>query len=318
MEAHFEMKLISGRANIALSKEISDYLKLPLCEIETRQFSDGEVFVTIQENIRGRDVFILQPTCAPVNENLMELAILIDAVRRASAKRITAVMPYYGYARQDRKTGGREPITSKLVANLLTAAGTSRVVSVDLHSGQIQGFFDIPLDHLYALPYICKYLLTKNIPNPVVISPDAGAATLSGRLAKMLQAPFAVMDKRRPMHNVAEIFNIVGDVKDKNAIIIDDMIDTGGTITEAVKTLKKKECRDIYVCATHGVLSGPAIDRIKQAPIKELIVTNSIPIKRADELSNLKVISLAPLLGEAIRRIHENESVSFLIEHPLK
>lgn len=318
MQAHFDLKIISGRANPKLSIEVAKYLDIKLTDVQIKQFSDGEIFVTIQENIRGRDVFIMQPTCTPVNSNLMELAILIDAVRRASAKRITAVIPYYGYARQDRKTGGREPITSKLVANLITAAGASRVLSIDLHSGQIQGFFDIPLDHLYSLPYIYKYLKNKKIKNPVIVSPDAGAATLSGRLAKLLQAPFAVMDKRRPMHNVAEIYNIVGDVKGKNAIIIDDMIDTGGTICEAVRTLKDRGCKDVYICATHGVLSGPAYERLSKMPIKELIVTNTIPQEKNMKLTFLKIISIAPLIGEAIKRIHLNESVSYLIDNPLK
>ena len=308
-----ELKLFSGNAHRALAGEIAQYLRVPLGEADVTRFSDGEVFVQINENVRGTDVFVVQPTCPPVNDNLMELLVMIDAFKRASAERITAVLPYYGYARQDRKVQGRVPITAKLVADLLTAAGVDRVLALDLHAGQIQGFFNIPVDHLFAgPPVIVDYLLKKDLRDPVVVAPDAGGVERARAIAKRLNAGLAIIDKRRDRPNVALMMHLIGDVKDKDAIVIDDMIDTAGTLAQAVGALEREGARRIIAGGVHAVLSGPAIERLKSAPLEEIVVTNSIPLSPEKQLPIMTVLTVAPLLGEAIRRIHDEESVSTL------
>jgi ribose-phosphate pyrophosphokinase len=308
-----ELKLFSGNAHRALACEIAQYLRVPLGEADVTRFSDGEVFVQINENVRGTDVFVVQPTCPPVNDNLMELLVMIDAFKRASAERITAVLPYYGYARQDRKVQGRVPITAKLVADLLTAAGVDRVLALDLHAGQIQGFFNIPVDHLFAgPPVIVDYLLKKDLRDPVVVAPDAGGVERARAIAKRLNAGLAIIDKRRDRPNVALMMHLIGDVKDKDAIVIDDMIDTAGTLAQAVGALEREGARRIIAGGVHAVLSGPAIERLKSAPLEEIVVTNSIPLSPEKQLPIMTVLTVAPLLGEAIRRIHDEESVSTL------
>lgn len=308
------MKLISGTANPELAQKISEYLATPLVQTNITRFSDGEIFVEINENVRGADVFIIQPTCPPVNENLVELLIMIDAARRASARRITAVIPYYGYARQDRKTAPRTPITAKLVANVIVVAGARRVLTMDLHAGQIQGFFDIPVDHLYAMPVFLEYLKDKFRGEEIVIvSPDAGGVERAREYAKRLNATMAIVDKRRPKPNESEVMNIIGDVKDKIAVIIDDMIDTAGTICKAASAIMEKGAKEVYAVATHPVLSGPAVERLAQSPIKEVIVSDTIPLREeAKRLDKIKVLSVSKLLGEAIRRIHTDDSISSL------
>jgi len=308
------MKLISGTANPELAQKISEYLATPLVQTKITRFSDGEIFVEIKENVRGADVFIIQPTCPPVNENLVELLIMIDAARRASARRITAVIPYYGYARQDRKTAPRTPITAKLVANVIVVAGARRVLTMDLHAGQIQGFFDIPVDHLYAMPVFLEYLKDKFRGEEIVIvSPDAGGVERAREYAKRLNATMAIVDKRRPRPNESEVMNIIGDVKDKIAIIIDDMIDTAGTICKAASVIMDRGAREVYAVATHPVLSGPAVERLAQSPIKEVVVSDTIPLREeAQRLDKIKVLSVSKLLGEAIRRIHTDDSISSL------
>ncbi len=308
-----ELKLFSGNAHRALASEIAQYLRVPLGEADVTRFSDGEVFVQINENVRGTDVFVVQPTCPPVNDNLMELLVMIDAFKRASAERITAVLPYYGYARQDRKVQGRVPITAKLVADLLTAAGVDRVLALDLHAGQIQGFFNIPVDHLFAgPPVIVDYLLKKDLRDPVVVAPDAGGVERARAIAKRLNAGLAIIDKRRDRPNVALMMHLIGDVKDKDAVVIDDMIDTAGTLAQAVGALEREGARRIIAGGVHAVLSGPAIERLKSAPLEEIVVTNSIPLSPEKQLPIMTVLTVAPLLGEAIRRIHDEESVSTL------
>jgi ribose-phosphate pyrophosphokinase len=308
-----ELKLFSGNANRALASEIADYLKLPLGAADVTRFSDGEVFVQINENVRGTDVFVVQPTCPPVNDTLMELLVMIDAFKRASAERITAVLPYYGYARQDRKVQGRVPITAKLVADLLTAAGVDRVLALDLHAGQIQGFFNIPVDHLFAgPPVIVEYLIKKTLRDPVVVAPDAGGVERARAIAKRLNAGLAIIDKRRDRPNVAVMMHLIGDVKDKDAIVIDDMIDTAGTLVQAVSALEREGARRIIAGGVHAVLSGPAVERLKSAPLEEIVVTNSIPVPPEKQFPTMTVLTVAPLLGEAIRRIHDEESVSTL------
>jgi ribose-phosphate pyrophosphokinase len=308
-----ELKLFSGNANRALASEIADYLKLPLGAADVTRFSDGEVFVQINENVRGTDVFVVQPTCPPVNDTLMELLVMIDAFKRASAERITAVLPYYGYARQDRKVQGRVPITAKLVADLLTAAGVDRVLALDLHAGQIQGFFNIPVDHLFAgPPVIVEYLSKKTLRDPVVVAPDAGGVERARAIAKRLNAGLAIIDKRRDRPNVAVMMHLIGDVKDKDAIVIDDMIDTAGTLVQAVSALEREGARRIIAGGVHAVLSGPAVERLKAAPLEEIVVTNSIPLPPEKLFPTMTVLTVAPLLGEAIRRIHDEESVSTL------
>jgi ribose-phosphate pyrophosphokinase len=276
-----------------------------------KNFADGEVYVQVQESIRGCDVYLIQPTCRPVNDNLTELLIMIDACRRASARQITAVMPYYGYARADRKTAGRESITAKLVANLIVQSGADRVIAMDLHSAQIQGYFDIPCDHVYGSPVLFDYLNEKKLPDLVVVSPDVGGVARARSFAKKLNdAPLAIIDKRRQAHNVVEVMNVIGDVSGKTAVLVDDMIDTAGTIYEAAKLLRKEGARQVYACATHAIFSPPAIDRLSSGVFEEVIVTNSTPVKQENYFPQLRVLSVADLLGETIWRVHEDTSVS--------
>ncbi|MFZ5592617.1 MAG: ribose-phosphate diphosphokinase, partial [Bacillota bacterium] len=299
MSSRKRLKIFTGNANPGLAEEIAGYLGVSVGAAKVTRFSDGEIQVKINESVRGADVFIIQPTCQPVNENLMELLVMVDAVRRASARRITAVLPYYGYARQDRKTRARDPITAKLVANLLTASGARRVITMDLHAGQIQGFFDIPVDHLPGVPILAQYFLQSKIENVTVVSPDLGGVTRARDLAERIGAPIAIIDKRRPEPNVAEIMNIIGNVQGRNVILCDDIIDTAGTITQGAAALKERGANDIYLCCTHPVLSGPAISRLAEAPVKEILVTNTIPVPEEKLIPKMKVLSVAPLLGEA-------------------
>src|SRR5712692_3188094 len=308
----YELKLFSGNANRPLADEISQYLRVPLADADVTRFSDGEVFVQINENVRGADVFLIQPTCPPVNDNLMELLVMIDALKRASAGRITAVLPYYGYGRQDRKAQPRVPITAKLVADLLTSAGVDRVLALDLHAGQIQGFFNIPVDHLFATPVIIDYLGKKDLQDPVIVSPDAGGVERARAIAKRLKAGLAIIDKRRDGPNVALFMYLIGDVKNKDVVVIDDMIDTAGTLIQAVEAVKREGARRVLACAVHGVLSGPALKRIEESPLEEVIITNSVPLTPGKASPKVHVLSVAPLLAEAIRRIHDEESVSTL------
>jgi len=312
MELNEELKVFSGRANRQLAQKIAEYLGITLGEMEVRSFSDGEIYVKINENVRGRDVFLVQPTSPPVNENLMELLIMIDACQRASAQRITAVVPYYGYARQDRKDQPRVPITAKLVANLITKAGTDRILTLDLHVDQIQGFFDIKVDHLFAAPVIIDYFRKKRLDNLTVLSPDVGGLRRARAYARALKVPLAIVDKRRPTANEAEIIHIVGEVKGRQILIIDDMVDTGGTLLAAVNILMEKGAVGVYAACTHPVLSGNAYQKIENSPLKELVVTDTIPLDLSKSTDKIKVLSVAPLLGEAIKRIHQNKSVSSL------
>jgi len=312
MKLENELGLFSGRANPELAKKIAKYLGLPLGKMEINSFSDKEVYVRINENIRGKDVFLLQPTSPPANETLMELLIMIDAFQRASARRITAVIPYYGYGRQDRKDEPRVPITAKLIANLITTAGADRVLTMDLHAAQIQGFFDIKVDHLFAAPVFIDYFARKNLKELVVLSPDMGGVRRARAYANRLGASLAIIDKRRSAINKAEVVNVVGKVRGKRILIVDDMIDTGGTLMAAVEVLRKKEAQEIYASGTHPVLSGNAYEMIENSSLKELVVTDTIPLRREKVKTKIKVLSVASLLGEAIRRIHENKSVSSL------
>jgi ribose-phosphate pyrophosphokinase len=314
MTSRRRLKIFTGNANPRLAEEIAQYLGVAVGSAKVSRFSDGEVQVKINESVRGADVFIVQPTSTPVNEHLMELLIMVDAVRRASARRITAVIPYYGYARQDRKTRARDPITAKLAANLLHASGARRVITMDLHAGQIQGFFDIPVDHLPCVPILAQYFMQQKINDLVVVSPDIGGVTRARDLAERIGAPIAIIDKRRPEPNVAEIMNIIGDINGKNVIMIDDIIDTAGTISQGAKALKEWGARDIYICCTHPVLSGPAMKRLEESPAGEILVTNTIHVPQEKVLSKMKILSVAPLLGEAIIRIHEDLSVSKLFD----
>ncbi|MDD2501813.1 MAG: ribose-phosphate pyrophosphokinase [Geobacter sp.] len=309
-----KIRVFSGNSNLNLAQKICDALGVPLGNAGVKTFSDGEVMVEIGENVRGRDVYVVQSTCAPTNNNLMELLVMTDALKRASAATITAVIPYYGYARQDRKAAPRTPISAKLVADLVTTAGVDRVVTIDLHAAQIQGFFNIPVDNLYAAPVILNHLKERFAGQDIVmVTPDAGGTERARGFAKRLQCPMALIDKRRTGPNVAEVMHLIGDVKGKIAIILDDMIDTAGTLTQAAGALKQNGAAMIYAAATHGVLSGPAIDRINGSVIEEVLLTDTIPLgERADRTSKIKVLSVAPLLAEAIRRIHEDESVSSL------
>ncbi|MGI6642951.1 MAG: ribose-phosphate diphosphokinase [Bacillota bacterium] len=303
------LKIFAGNANRDLAQEICDYLGVSPGKILVTQFSNGESRVTINENVRGSDVFVVQSTCSPVNDNLVELLVIIDALRRASADRITAVIPFYGYARQDRKTKGREPITAKLVANLLTTAGVDRILTVDLHAGQIQGFFDIPLDHLTAIKLLADHLKTRDLTDHVVVSPDAGSIPRARDMAERLNLPVAFIDKRRPEPNVAEVMNIVGKVAGCHVILLDDMIDTGGSILQGAKALRNAGALSVKVCASHGVFSGQARENMQEADLEELIVTNTIPL-REDLKPLVKVLSVASVLGDAIVRIHEGRSIS--------
>ena len=309
-----EIKIIAGNSNMELAQKIADYIGVKVADCQVTTFSDGEISVNINETVRGCDVFVVQSTNNPVNENLMELLIMIDALRRASAGRITAVIPYYGYARQDRKAKARDPITAKLVANLITAAGADRVLTMDLHAAQIQGYFDIPLDHLLGGSLLANYFNKKNIEDLVVVSPDLGSVTRSRKFANQLdgEVPLAIIDKRRPKANVCEVMNLIGDVNGKNVIMLDDMIDTAGTITNAANALKEFGAKNIYACCTHAVLSGPAIERIENSAISELIVLDTIRLPKEKELDKIKVLTVAEMFGEAIKKIFSNESVSVL------
>ena len=308
----YELKLFTGNANRALADEIAQYLRVPIADAEVTRFSDGEVYVQVNENVRGADVFLIQPTCPPVNDTLMELLIMTDAMKRASARRITAVLPYYGYARQDRKVQPRVPISAKLVADLLEAAGVDRVLALDLHAGQIQGFFSVPVDHLFAAPVIIDYLGKKDLQDAVIVSPDAGGVERARAIAKRLNAGLAIIDKRRDKPGASVAMHLIGDVKDKDAVVIDDMIDTAGTLVQAVGALEREGARRILACGVHAVLSGPAVERIKASPLEEIVVTNSIPLSAEKRAARVTVLTVAPLLGEAIRRIHDEESVSTL------
>ena len=305
-----KLKLIAGNANPILAQQISQNLGIELSEAKIGRFSDGEIQVKIIDSVRGADCYILQPTCAPVNENIMELLVIADALKRASARRITAVIPYYGYARQDRKAEPRVPITSKLIANLITASGINRVLTMDLHARQIQGFFDIPVDHLYARPVLFQYFKDLNLDNPIVVSPDAGGVERARAFAKLLNADLAIVDKRRPRPNEAAIMNIIGDVKGRNAIILDDMIDTGGTLTKVANAIKEAGAITVYAAASHGVLSGEAIEKIKNSALQEVVITDSITHEK--DLPKIKILSVASLLAEAIKKIYNDESLNTL------
>ncbi|MFH1874348.1 MAG: ribose-phosphate pyrophosphokinase [Pseudomonadota bacterium] len=308
-----ELKLFCGNANKILAEQIAKALDIKLSQSKVSSFSDGETWVEITDNVRGDDIFIIQSTCAPANEHIMELLIMIDAMKRASAGRITAVIPYYGYARQDRKVLPRTPISSKLIADLLTSAGASRVLTMDLHAGQIQGFFNIPVDHLYAKPVLIEYAKKEFNNHLVVVSPDAGGAERAREFAKLLQSPMAMIDKRRSKPNESEVMHVIGDVKDRKAIIIDDMIDTGGTMMKAADALKQSGAKAVCACCTHPVLSGKAIENLENSCLEELIVTDTIPLSaKAASCKKIKVLSVSKLLAEAIRRIHAADSVSSL------
>jgi ribose-phosphate pyrophosphokinase len=307
------IKIFAGNSNVPLARAICQHLSVPIGNAKVRTFSDGEVMVELGENVRGRDVYLIQSTCEPANNNLMELLVMVDALKRASAARINAVVPYFGYARQDRKVAPRAPITAKLVADLMSVAGIDRVLTIDLHAGQIQGFFDVPVDHLYAAPVMLDEIRQQSLGELVVVSPDAGGTERARAFAKRLDAGLAIIDKRRNGPNVAEVMHIIGDVKGKNCVIIDDMIDTAGTLCAAATALKNQGAEDIYACATHGVLSGPALERIAASSLKKVYVTDSIPVEdKVAACENLECLSVAPLLSEAIRRIHNAESVSSL------
>jgi ribose-phosphate pyrophosphokinase len=306
------MKVFTGNANPDIAREICNYLDMPLSKAEVRQFSDGEISVEIGENVRGTDVFVIQPTCTPVNDHLMELVIMVDALRRASARRITAVIPYYGYARQDRKVRPRVPISAKVVAEMLMAVGTRRVLCMDLHAGQIQGFFNIPVDHLYSAPILLKHI-RRNFEDVVMVSPDAGGVERTRAFAKRLNADLAIIDKRRERANECEAMNVIGDVNGKTAVLLDDMVDTAGTLCGAAAKLKENGAREVHACCAHAVLSGPAIERINTSQIKSLVVTNSIPLAdKGERCDKITVLSVGELLGEAISRIHSEDSVSYL------
>ncbi len=300
-----------------MAKEIAGALKIPLGDADVGLFSDGEIMVQVNENVRGRDVFVVQSTSQPVNQNLMELLIMIDAFKRASARRITAVLPYYGYARQDRKVLPRVPITAKLVADLITAAGANRVLTMDLHAGQIQGFFNIPVDNLYAAPILLDYLRLNGIQGEecVVVSPDAGGVLRARAFAKRLNASLAIIDKRRTKPNESKVMNLIGEVEGKKALILDDMVDTAGTLCEAANALKEQGAKDVYACCSHAVLSGPALSRINKSSLEKIVVTNSVPFKSGDQCSKVEVLSIGELLARAIRNIHEETTISTLFEY---
>jgi ribose-phosphate pyrophosphokinase len=308
-----ELKIFGGRAHPALVTEICDSLNLSAGKVTAFNFSDGETFCQIDENVRGSDVFVVQPTCEPVNENLMELLIMLDSFKRSSASRVTAVIPYYGYARQDKKDKPRVPITAKLVADLISRAGATRVLTMDLHADQIQGFFDVPVDHLFAAPVLLDAVRRLDLPDLVVVSPDAGGVERARAIAKRLQAGLAIVDKRRTAPNVAEVMHIIGDVDGKTALVVDDIIDTAGTLCKTVDALKKEGARRVLAAGVHGILSGPALQRIEESPLEKVFITNTTPLDgKLARLDKLEPLSVAPLLGEAIRRIHEDSSVSSL------
>lgn len=308
------LKVFTLNSNKQLSKEIAQHIGIELGESSVTKFSDGEIQINIEESIRGCEVYVIQSTSDPVNQHLMELLIMIDALKRASAKTINVVMPYYGYARQDRKARAREPITAKLVANLLETAGATRVIAIDLHATQIQGFFDIPVDQLLGVPILANYFANKELDDIVIVSPDHGGVTRARKMADRLKAPIAIIDKRRPRPNVSEVMNIVGNIEGKTAILIDDIIDTAGTITLAANALVENGAKEVYACCTHPVLSGPAMDRIQNSSIKELVVTNTIVLPEEKKIDKVTQLSVAPLLGEAIIRVHEQLSVSKLFD----
>ncbi|MEJ2137252.1 MAG: ribose-phosphate pyrophosphokinase [Desulfofustis sp.] len=306
------MKIFSGNANYAMAEEIAEHLGLEVSRVDVRKFSDGEIFVEVRENVRGTDSFIIQPTCTPVNDHLMELVIMADAMRRASARRITAVLPYYGYARQDRKVAPRVPISAKVVAEMLMVVGVRRVLCMDLHAGQIQGFFNIPVDHLYAAPVLIDYIRA-NFEDFIMVSPDAGGVERTRAFAKRLNCGLAIIDKRRDRPNHSEAMHVIGDVKDKIAILMDDMVDTAGTLCNGAETLLENGAKEVHACCSHPVLSGPAVDRLSSSAIKSLVVTNTIPLRdNARNCGKIKVLSVSSLLAEAIRRIHNEDSVSSL------
>ena len=315
-EAAKNLRLLAGNANPELAKEIADHLGIKLIDAQVGHFNNGEIQVMISESIRGKDIFIIQPTSQPVNDNLMELLIMTDACKRASARSVTAVVPYYAYARQDRKTRGREPISAKLVANLMSAAGLNRVVTVDLHAGQIQGFFDIPVDHLAAAPALAEYFHNLNLTKEemVVISPDLGGVTRARKMADLLDTSIAIIEKRRPQPGCAEVMNLIGDVKGKTCIMIDDMVDTAGSLCEGAKALMKMGAKEVYACCSHGILTDPAVQRIQDSAIKQLVITNTIPLEPKKKCDKIVTISLAPMLAEFISCIYENGSVSKLFK----
>ncbi|MBN1496362.1 MAG: ribose-phosphate pyrophosphokinase [Spirochaetes bacterium] len=306
------LKLFSGSSNPGLAREIADYLDIGLSKVELNRFKDGEISVKIKENVRGHDVFIIQSTCSPTNDHVIELLLMMDAAHRASAGRITAVIPYFGYARQDRKVEPRVPISSKVMANIITVAGADRILTMELHAEQIQGFFDIPVDNLYSKPVAIEYIKRLGLKDVVMVSPDSGGAERARSYAKNINAGLAIIDKRRPEPNVAEIQYVIGDVNGKNCILVDDMVDTGGSISKAAGALRDQGAKDVYCLFTHPVLSGDAIDKMESAGFKEIIFTNTIPYRPSREMKGMKILSIAPLFGEAIRRIHNGESVSSL------
>jgi len=307
------MLLLSGTANRGLAEEVAQHLGQPLCALTIKRFADGELFVKIDENVRGRDVYIIQSTNPPA-ENMMELLLLMDAAKRASAARVTAVIPYFGYARQDRKDQPRVAISAKLMANMVSKAGADRVLGMDFHQHQMQGFFDLPVDHLYAAPVFVNHFRQKQLRDPVVVAPDVGSAKMARGFAKRLNATLAIIDKRRPSANVAEVVNVVGEVSGRDCVIPDDMIDTAGTMSEAVHALKRLGARDIYCCATHALLSGPAVDRLSASPVSEVVVTNTISIPPERKFDRLKILSIAGLLSKAIGYTHSDQSVSSLFD----
>ncbi|MDR2132253.1 MAG: ribose-phosphate pyrophosphokinase [Clostridiales Family XIII bacterium] len=309
-----DFKVFAGNAHTELAEEIASIMGKPLGRASVTKFSDGEISVSLWETVRGVDAYIVQPTCGPVNDNLMELLIMIDAMKRASAGRINAVIPYYGYARQDRKAKARDPISARLVADLLSAAGADRVVTMDLHASQIQGYFDIPVDHLLGMPLLVKHFRSRNLDDLVIVSPDHGSVTRARNMAHLLDAPIAIVDKRRPKANVSEVMNIIGDIQDKNAILVDDMIDTAGTITNAANALKEMGAKDVFACATHGILSGPSIERIRDSAIREMALLNTVPIPKEKMIDKISLISVAPLFAEAMARIFTNDSISRLFD----
>lgn len=314
MEDTSKLKIFTGNAHPALAQEICDYIGVPLGKAVCGRFNNGEIQVMVNESVRGKDVFIIQPTGAPVNDNLMELLIMVDAMKRASARHITVIVPYYGYARQDRKTHGREPISAKLVADLMSTAGVTRVVTMDLHAGQIQGFFDVPVDHLMSTSILAKYIKSMKLENLTIVSPDLGGVTRARELADRLGAPIAIIEKRRPEPGVAKVMNIIGTVKDRSCVLVDDIVDTAGSLCEGAKALDKAGAMGVYAAVCHPVLTDPATERVKNSCLKQLIVTNSLPIEDYKKQTKLKVLSVAPLLGEAIMRIFHDASVSSLFD----
>jgi len=308
-----ELMIFSGRAHPVLAQEISANLNVPLGKVECLNFSDGEIFCQLQENVRGADTFVIQPTCAPVNENLVELLVMLDAIKRSSASRITAVLPYYGYARQDKKDAPRVPITAKLVADLISAAGADRILTLDLHAGQIQGFFNCPVDHLFAAPVLIRAIRDLDVPDLVIVSPDAGGVERARAIAKRLNAELAIVDKRRVGPNEALVMHVIGDVAGKPVLILDDIVDTAGTLVHTIDALKKKGAERVFAVAVHGILSGPALDRLEESPVEQILITNTTPLEeKLKRCRKLRPLSVAKLLGDAIKHIHQNSSVSSL------